>query len=94
MVVEISERIEGEKEILVMLVINKEMELYGNFDYYLTALILSSKDSSGCGGFTLGFILGPFAIIISLFMGGQECPYCKKSIHKDATVCQHCQNKI
>lgn len=60
----------------------------------VAAMIASAKGSSGCGFAIVGFFLGPLGIIIALVASGVECPYCKKKIHEDATICPHCQKEL
>ena len=40
-----------------------------------------------------GFIFGPLGIIFAMLSRGNRlpCPYCKESIHEDATICPHCR---
>jgi ribosomal protein L37AE/L43A len=46
--------------------------------------------------FIVGVLLGPFGILIALFSQGNRktCPHCRELIHKDATVCSHCQRDL
>ena len=62
----------------------------------IVAAIIGSKKGAGCAGFILGMLLGPFGIIIALFITGDRktCPFCRELIHQDATVCSHCQRDL
>lgn len=59
------------------------------------ALIGREKDRAG-DGFCLGLLLGPIGLIIALFLkprNRKECPHCRSAIHRDASVCPHCQRE-
>jgi hypothetical protein len=62
----------------------------------IVAGIIGSSKGAGCSGFALGFLLGPFGILIAIFMKGdrKSCPHCKETVKKDATVCPHCQRDL
>jgi hypothetical protein len=62
----------------------------------VVAAIIGAKKGAGSSGFIVGFLLGPFGILIALFSKGdrKSCFYCKEWIHKDATVCPHCQRAM
>ena len=60
----------------------------------IAAFIASSKGSSGCGFAIVGFLLGPFGILIALFASGRKCPYCGKNISKDAKICPYCGKEL
>lgn len=57
-------------------------------------MIGSRKGASGTG-FCLGVLLGPFGIIIAIFMKGSrhKCAYCMEFLNPEATVCAHCQKE-
>ena len=59
----------------------------------VAAIIASAKGSSGCGFAIVGFLLGPLGIIIALVSSGEKCFYCKKRIHKDASICPYCKKE-
>lgn len=47
-------------------------------------------------GFIFGFLAGPIGIGIILLLKGNRiaCPHCLERIHKDASICPHCQREI
>jgi len=69
------------------------------------AITLSNKGRSGCGGFLLGFLLGPIGLALALVMkadqavlDGQQirsgaartCPSCAEVVKIEAVKCKHC----
>jgi hypothetical protein len=62
----------------------------------IVAAMIGAKKGMGSSAFVVGFLLGPFGILIALLSKGdrRSCLYCKEWIHKDATVCPHCQRKL
>ena len=72
-------------------------------------MILSNKGRSGCGGFALGFLLGPFGIVIALVMGTdhqelenrslsggemRKCSSCAELVRAEATKCRFCGSDL
>ena len=72
-------------------------------------MILSNKGRSGCGGFALGFLLGPIGLVIALVMqtdhkelehrslqGGEmrKCPSCAELIRLEAKKCRFCGSDV
>lgn len=70
-----------------------------------SAVVMSNKGRSGCGGFALGFLLGPFGLIIALVLPAdrmaqekkdlrlgqsKKCPQCAELIKVEAKKCRHC----
>lgn len=71
---------------------------------FVAAMIASSKGGNGALGFLVGLLLGPFGIVIALFMGNdvdkvealvasgkaKKCPMCAEAVLPDAVICKHC----
>jgi len=72
-------------------------------------IILSNKGRSGCGGFALGFLLGPIGLVIALVMqtdhkelehrslqggGMRKCPSCAELIRVEAKKCRFCGSDV
>ena len=57
--------------------------------------MIGARKGMESSGFVVGFLLGPFGILIALLSKGdrKSCLYCREWIHKDATVCPHCQRE-
>ena len=68
-------------------------------------VVMANKGRSGCGGFALGFLLGPIGLIIALVMATdhkelekkslqtgetRKCPSCAELIRKEARKCRFC----
>jgi hypothetical protein len=62
----------------------------------IIAAMIGAKKDTGCAGFLVGVLLGPFGIVLALVMKGDRvrCPYCRELMHKKATVCPHCQRDM
>jgi hypothetical protein len=73
------------------------------------AMIMSNKGRSGCGGFALGFLLGPFGLIIALVLQKdhkeleskaltsgdmRKCPQCAELIRREARKCRFCGSDV
>lgn len=59
------------------------------------AMVAAERGASGCLWFGLGFLLGPFGLVLSLVAGdGRRCPACRKNIHPEATKCPYCQSSL
>lgn len=72
-------------------------------------MILSNKGRSGCGGFALGFLLGPIGLLIALVMSAdhrelekkslntgdvRKCPHCAELIKREARKCRFCGSEV
>ena len=60
----------------------------------VTAIIARNKGESIVTSFLAGMLLGPFGILIVLFVSGKKCPYCMSKIHREAIVCPKCRKDI
>lgn len=62
----------------------------------IVAAIIGSKKGRAGSGFLLGIILGPFGVLIMIFIQGdrQVCLFCRELIHKDAIRCPHCHKEL
>ena len=60
----------------------------------LSTVIGNNKGKSGTG-LLLGILLGWIGLIIMIFISaGKQCPECKKTVHKQATICSFCRHKF
>lgn len=64
--------------------------------FAIIAAMVGSRKGQALFGFLLGFILGPLGLLIMIFTRGnrRQCPHCREMMHKAATVCPHCQQRI
>ena len=73
------------------------------------ALVMQNKARSGCGGFAIGFLLGPIGLIVALVMAPdhreaerkslqsgdmRRCPHCAELIRLAATKCRYCGSNV
>lgn len=60
------------------------------------AAMIGSRKGEAFVGFVVGFLLGPFGILIELFSKGKRtlCPFCKELVNCSATICKHCRSKL
>ncbi len=70
----------------------------------VSAVIASARGGSALVGFLVGFVLGPFGVIIAFFLGGEraraekdlaagtskKCPRCAELVKPEARVCRFC----
>lgn len=47
-------------------------------------------------GAILAVMFGPIGVLVVAFMRGNrmDCPFCKSTIRKDASICPYCRNGI
>lgn len=58
---------------------------------------IGAQKNMGCLGAFLGFVLGPFGLLIVVVMPDDskvECPHCREKIHHQATICPHCRMQL
>jgi hypothetical protein len=62
----------------------------------VVAAMIGAKKGEPVSAFLVGVLLGPFGILAALLSKGNRktCPFCRESIHKDATVCPRCQRDL
>ncbi len=62
----------------------------------IVAGMVGAKKGEGCLMFALGFLLGPFGLLIALFSKGNRktCPHCRELVDKEAIVCSHCHREL
>jgi hypothetical protein len=62
----------------------------------IISAVIGSRKGEGCAAFIIGVLLGPFGILFAIFSKGNRkvCSFCKELIHREATVCPHCQREV
>ncbi|RSU55351.1 zinc ribbon domain-containing protein [Sphingobium yanoikuyae] len=72
-------------------------------------LVMQNKGRSGCGGFAMGFLLGPIGLVIALVLSAdhrtmekremqsgsmRKCPQCAELIRPEARKCRFCGSEV
>ncbi len=62
----------------------------------IIASVVGARKGRPVLGFLLGLLCGPIGILITLLIKGnrRECSHCRERIHKNASICPHCQTEI
>lgn len=60
----------------------------------LTAGIANSRGDSAGLWFIVGVLLGPIGLALAWFRTGAVCPSCRRRVHRQASICPHCQSPI
>jgi len=58
-----------------------------------TSVVANSKGESAVWWFVYGLFLGPIGLILAFFSGA-DCPSCRRSVHKEATICPFCHQDL
>jgi hypothetical protein len=58
------------------------------------AMIAQNRGNSAGLWFIVGALFGPFGILFAFLSSGRTCPYCRSSIHPQATKCPKCQSSL
>lgn len=73
------------------------------------AIVMHNKGRSGCGGFALGFLLGPLGLVVALVLSEdhrevehkalqtskyRKCPHCAEPIRPEARTCRFCGSDV
>ena len=76
---------------------------------FATMAVMQNKGRDGCGGFALGFLLGPFGLIIALVVSTdhremekkssdpatrENAPIAPRLIRREASRCRYCGSDI
>jgi hypothetical protein len=59
----------------------------------IAAIVAEKRGNGGCLWLFLGFLLGPFGVMMA-FADGRQCPYCRERIHQRAVKCAKCQSVL
>jgi hypothetical protein len=61
----------------------------------IATIVGANKGRAGFG-FLMGFLLGLIGLIIIIVMpaAGYDCPFCKGTVKKGASICPHCRSNL
>jgi hypothetical protein len=66
----------------------------------IAGMIGASKGRGGCTWFVLGFLLGPFGLLVALLPATanpgvtRKCPFCGEIVKHEASICRFCHKDL
>src|SRR3954467_165355 len=62
----------------------------------IVGVIIGGRKGKALSGLLWSFLCGPFGVLIVVLDKGnrRECPFCVEQIHREASVCPHCQREL